>query len=611
MDKETNYLATSMNSVAGIQGTKGEPGDYTKGSFPLFHDYQYLNLLRWTQEGRHKGDRTGTGTTARFGYQMRFDIRNGIIPLLTTKKMYMPAIIHEIIWYLSGDSNIKYLLDNKVRIWSEWATPEGHLNKVYGHQWRKWETVTNTNVVLVKIREGGIDAPYVTAYNFISSLESPDDLEGKSFINKADQKYYVWRKLPSEGSGNSSYEVWFPTTGSIVKALRPNIKRGQVSDPYAKTVFGEGCVGEYVEHTPIRKVAYNLWYNMMRRCYDQTLPEYALYGGKGVFVDQSWRCFANFLRDIHSVVGFGKWAEAPSQYQLDKDYFLGNCYSKDTTIFIPNKYNQQLVNATGCKYVATHQKTGATEAFTIIRDFATKHGIYGQQVSHAILHSPNNYARGWSFEKIEPPTGYVYRQEYFVDQIANLLHDLKTNPDSRRLMVSAWNVADIADMKLPPCHFTFQFYSEEMTTKERMDYFVAKNPHLEFAALSEIFDGQDQEEQLDMLSVPKRFLSCMMSQRSADVFLGVPFNIAQYSILTHIFAKLTGMAPKEFIWSGGDCHIYDNLKEQVAEQLTRIPYPSPRIVIKDTVDNIDNLSYNDFEVIDYQFHPAIKGQVAI
>lgn len=325
----------------------------------IAHDFEYLNLLSHVKtNGRHKSDRTGTGTTSTFGYMMRFDIRNGSIPLLTSKKMYLPAIIHEIIWYLSGDSNIKYLQENGVRIWNEWADANGDLGPVYGYQWRNW-----------------------TKFEIVESDAEYNAATGETFHGRA----------------------------------------------------------------------------------------------------------------------------------------------------------------------------------TVV--------------------------------------------ETKIDQIKNLLHDLANNPDSRRLMVSAWNVADLPDMKLPPCHFTFQFYTEEMTHEERIEWWQHKN---QTTAIP-----KSMSQQLTAMGVPTRFLSCLMSQRSADVFLGVPFNIAQYSILTHIFAKLTNTAPKDFIWSGGDCHIYDNLKDQVDEQLTRVPFASPRLVIKDSVDNIDNLKYNDFEIVDYQFHPAIKGIVAI
>ena len=155
-----------------------------------------------------------------------------------------------------------------------------------------------------------------------------------------------------------------------------------------------------------------------------------------------------------------------------------------------------------------------------------------------------------------------------VDQIAQVVEQIRTNPDSRRLIVSAWNVGEIADMALPPCHLLFQFY---------------------------VADGR---------------LSCQLYQRSADLFLGVPFNIASYALLTHMVAAQTGLEVGEFVWTGGDCHIYDNHVEQVREQLSRDPYPYPQLALAPR-GSIFDYEYADIEVLGYQHHPAIKAAVAV
>ena len=262
---------------------------------------QYLDFARHIlTTGQQKHDRTGTGTISVFGYQMRFDLQQGF-PMLTTKKLHLKSIIHELLWFIAGDTNIKYLKDNGVRIWDEWADEQGDLGPVYGHQWRSWP--------------------------------KPD---------------------------------------------------------------------------------------------------------------------------------------------------------------------------------------GST-----------------------------------------------------VDQITNLVDQLKNNPDSRRHIVSAWNVADVDHMALPPCHCLFQFY-------------VADNR-----------------------------LSCQLYQRSADVFLGVPFNIASYALLTLMMAQVCGYEPGEFIHTFGDAHIYSNHIEQINEQLSREPYPLPQMSINPDVKNIFDFTYDDFELLNYQAHPHIKGVVAV
>jgi thymidylate synthase len=262
---------------------------------------QYLDLLqRVLDEGVAKHDRTGTGTLSVFGHQMRFDLADGF-PCVTTKKLHLKSIIHELLWFLKGDTNVKYLQDNGVRIWNDWANDEGELGHIYGYQWRSW-------------------------------------------------------------------------------------------------------------------------------------PDY--------------------------------------------------------------------------------------------------------QGGH-------------------------------IDQITEVVNTLKNNPDSRRIIVSAWNVADIPNMNLPPCHAFFQFY---------------------------VADGK---------------LSLQLYQRSADIFLGVPFNIASYALLLQMMAQVTGLKAGEFVHTFGDAHIYMNHIEQVKLQLSREPRSLPAMIINPDVKNIFEFTYSDFELVNYDPHPHIKGEVSV
>ncbi|QGQ46590.1 thymidylate synthase [Metabacillus sediminilitoris] len=262
---------------------------------------QYLELCKHVLEnGVKKGDRTGTGTISTFGYQMRFDLQEGF-PLMTTKKLHTKSIIHELLWFLKGDTNIKYLQENGVRIWNEWADEKGELGPVYGHQWRSWPA-----------------------------------------------------------------------------------------------------------------------------------------------------------------------------------------------------------------------KDGST-----------------------------------------------------IDQISNVVNQIKNNPDSRRLIVSAWNVADVDNMALPPCHCFFQFY---------------------------VADGK---------------LSCQLYQRSADVFLGVPFNIASYALLVHMMAQATNLEVGEFVHTFGDVHIYTNHLDQIKEQLKREPRPLPTLKMNSDVSSIFDFTFDDFTIEGYDPHPHIKGAVSV
>jgi thymidylate synthase len=155
------------------------------------------------------------------------------------------------------------------------------------------------------------------------------------------------------------------------------------------------------------------------------------------------------------------------------------------------------------------------------------------------------------------------------DQIKRALELIRTNPDSRRIIVSAWKVDELKDMALPPCHLLFQFY------------------------------------------VAEGALSCQLYQRSADMFLGVPFNIASYSFLVHMMAQQTGLEPGDFIWTGGDCHIYDNHRDQVFEQLSRHPFERPVLRILRKPDSVFDYRFEDFRIDDYEYHPSIKAPVAV
>ena len=156
-----------------------------------------------------------------------------------------------------------------------------------------------------------------------------------------------------------------------------------------------------------------------------------------------------------------------------------------------------------------------------------------------------------------------------IDQLEQVMHILRTNPDSRRIIISAWNVAELDKMALMPCHALFQFY---------------------------VADGK---------------LSCQLYQRSADIFLGVPFNIASYALLTHMVAQQTGLKVGDFIWTGGDCHLYLNHMEQVEEQLAREPLPLPRLSIQRKPESITDYQFEDFEIVGYEFHPHISAPVAV
>lgn len=218
----------------------------------------------------------------------------------------------------------------------------------------------------------------------------------------------------------------------------------------------------------------------------------------------------------------------------------------------------------------------------------------------------------WANENgdLGPVYGKQWRDFGGVDQITWLMNRLKTNPECRRLIVSAWNPADLPKMALAPCHCLFQFHTRLLTREERQREWIWKT----FAN-----DGEDKEEnpmsltteELDKYKAPTRGLSCQLYQRSCDTFLGVPFNIASYALLTMMIAQCVNMAPSEFIWTGGDTHLYTNHLEQVKLQLSREPRPLPWMMIDPEVKDIFSFKYEDFQLVGYDPHPAIKGEVAV
>lgn len=342
---------------------------------------QYLALMQdILDNGVVKKDRTGVGTLSVFGRQLRFDLKEGF-PLVTTKKVHLKSIIHELLWFLNGDTNVKYLQENGVKIWNAWSDEEGNLGPVYGKQWREW-----------------------------------------------------------------------------------------------------------------------------------------------------------------------------------RDCKVVECHDVRRT--------QQLMQR-GYKYIGNMKEDGTTYL--------------------------------------------VYEKAH--DQISKVIQQLREDPDSRRIIVSAWNVGDLDDMALNPCHNYFQFYTTEMTLLERLDWYEANEPE-KFANAplinhEDIDDEERLHETLDREGIPRRKLSCFYMMRSNDYLLGAPFNVASYALLTHMIAQQLNMVPDELVYSGVDVHLYSNHLEQAKLQLTREPYPLPKLVIKRKPDSIFDYRYEDFELVGYQSHDTIKAPIAV
>lgn len=377
-------------------------------------DKKYLDLLRYVLDNGHKkSDRTGVGTISTFGYQMRFNMQEGF-PLLTTKKIFTKAVIHELLWFLKGGDNIKYLVDNGVNIWNEWPW-QAYMNE---HEARK--TALSISIDRSDIYD---DTPF-SVKNMKDRLDSHPALTLDQFVDKI-----------------------------------------RTDDEFAK-VWGD--VGP----------------------------------------------------------------------------------------------------------------------------------IYGKQWVK------------WDSYKVHDNGDVEYGS---INQIDQVIEDLKHNPDSRRIMVNAWNVAQIKDMKLPPCHWAFQLWTRSLSASERENTYAKLRGYSDEqrAEMNPNCTDEDVHIIMDSHNIPRRAVSLMFQMRSVDCFLGMPFDIASYGILLEMLAQITKMVPDELIVTSGDTHIYLNHLEQVKTQLNRTAFDLPTIKLNKDVKHIYNFKYEDIEFINYKAHASIKADVAI
>lgn len=551
---------------------------------------QYEDFLRHVYEnGVAKTDRTGTGTRSVFGYQMRFDLTKGF-PAVTTKRVAFKAVVAELLWFLSGSTNNNDLRAMGCTIWDEWARADGDLGPIYGEQLRQLYNPTEE----VKLIDTRHDKHAGFTYPFNSDLRAAIDCD----LNSVE----CWAVAERVEHGNTVYTVQF-RSGFVGEMTRPNWRAAIAAgskfsrqDGYARNIAGVGFMGSPGK---VEKRLYAMWANMIERCYNKANPAYSAYGGVGVTVSPIWHSFEFFSKTIQSVPGYHKWA-AGAAMCLDKDYFGSGVYGPSTSIFLSPQHNTELagtpVKIAGKVWTcvaawARHEKVDANYAQKRWMSGATYHGV-----------SPNDV------ELLHHPEGKLWRRTIVHDQIAEAVRLLKTDPDSRRILVSAWNVADLEDMALSPCHALFQFYTIPMTVRERvamveaagLDFKGADNPDPEFLHAT-----------LDNMGVPRLKLSCQLYQRSADLFLGVPFNIASYALLTHMVAYQCNMGVGDFIWTGGDCHIYSNHFAQVEEQLSRQPYSYPTLAVARCPEDIFSYRPEDFQLVGYAHHPAISAPVAV
>jgi len=474
----------------------------------MYHDSQYIELLQKLlhQPENHRDDRTGTGTISTFSEQITFDVSEHF-PLLTSKKVYFKGLAHELLWVISGDTQLKYLNDNDVHIWDEWATPLGQLGPVYGEMLRAFPAPSGYTLVDIK------------------------KIEDHTILLEND-----------------------------------------------KSVFGVGTYGVYdVAVVSDDDIALkNLWLSIMSKCYNQKDLNFSDVGDYGVIMCNRWLDASLFIHDVKKLPQYILYKRDPTLYTLSNYYFnKHNMYHPDTCVWIHQKHNTPTDLLVP---IQLHNK-GYIHYFNTIKSCSEFLDTNVITVEHHL--NTGEELRGYNISHFQSDTKLI-RPFLATDQLQRTVDLINTTTQSRRILTSYWHPSlappELTDpthnaisnlQALPPCHYSTQFY----------------------------VDGDD--------------LSLKFIMRSTDVFLGLPFNIAQYALMLYMMAQVTNKKPKNVIWSGGDVHLYINHIKQATIQANRPLLESPTLQLNPVVKHMEDFTYSDFKIQNYNPHAGIKAPIAI
>lgn len=454
-------------------------------------EQQYLDMLNTIlQRGAFEGDeRTGTGTYDIFGYQMRFDLSKGQIPLLTTKKMYTKGIITELAWFCRGLTGIRWLIDRGSNFWNADA------HRAYTKDW-----------INHKIK-------------YLKNIAGEDE-------------YVAWQNGTLKDHDDDLYEFYVKHNVSADMSVRPftmgEFKEKILSDADFNEQFGD-----------LGKVYGYQWTN--------------------------WEKAAGGQPD--------NWI-APS-------YALQRSPDKDS-----------IIQGVNCQYMIL----GGDESLCDIQ-FVDDNKVMIKY--NTLKNVPTDLAHGGHISN-------PYKSKESINQLQNAIDALRNAPAGRRIIVSAWNPADIDTMTLPPCHLLFQFSSHKLTFEQRLRIYEEKG------GSTKVEDNAHSiEKSMDEANIPKRDLGCQLYQRSTDSYLGAPFNIASYSILVHIIAEMLNYQPREFVWTSGSTHIYSNHVAQAKELIGRKPLGFPTIKFKKKITDLQDFTEEDIEIVGYEHHGKLSAPLNV
>lgn len=508
-----------------------------------------------------KGDRTGTGTTAVFGRLGRFDLTNGRQPRLTTKPINQNPE-EEMFWFMSGDPSIKMLRDKSIGIWNSWLIPGTE-------KYRPMNSKELANAIFKRFSGDHGAVHYTTAENFATlPVQNGINTVGKCFV-----------KLTTHADGRKLVDVY--GSKADFSSLDEVIAHAATELGIDEQVLADGSIGA------------GAYGPQWRRWQDTQLVSRA---ELPAYMNQGYKRKGVIVPDIEPY-GVDEIKAALHAHLMAKGYSDSSIGDADPCM-LPECGWEAVGGPGECVHVLYLDEEALINAYVEILD-----------IPRFVMHR-------------------------VVDQLANAVELLKTNPDSRRIIVSAWNPALTWKAALPPCHLYFQFVSHELTLLQRVaiyndrtelaqrdharkdEWSLVSWDHLHVESWAEAAADSSPEEieklhkDLDDRGVARRNLNCFLLLRSNDLGLGMPFNIAQYSALTHMVAQVTGLEPGELVWTAVDAHVYNDHVLGLTEQLARDSKPGiPRIKLDPRVKSIDDFNSTNVQLIDYESHPALVNKM--